>query len=137
MALAPATGKCAYAVVGIGINCSQNHGDFPAEIAQIATSLKQITGKSINRSHLAAAMIHQLHAMSENLVRDKETIMDFYRRHCVTLGKEVSVHRFDQVRHGTALDIDADGALLVRFPDASVETVNSGEVSIRGMYGYV
>jgi BirA family biotin operon repressor/biotin-[acetyl-CoA-carboxylase] ligase len=137
MALAPATGKCAYAVVGIGINCSQNHGDFPAEIAQIATSLKQITGKSINRSHLAAAMIHQLHAMSENLVRDKETIMDFYRRHCVTLGKEVSVHRFDEVRHGTALDIDADGGLTGRFNHGTVQTVSAGEVSIRGMYGYV
>ena len=52
------------------------------------------------------------------------------------LGKEISVVRFDEVRHGLAEDIDADGALLVRF-ETGLEAVNSGEVSIRGMYGYV
>lgn len=137
MALDPATGKCAYAVVGIGINCSQNEGDFPPEIAQIATSLKQVTGKTINRNRLAAAMIEELCSISENLVCEKESIMDFYRSHCVTLGKEVSVHRFDEVRHGTALDIDANGGLTVRFTDGTTQTVSAGEVSVRGMYGYV
>ena len=41
------------------------------------------------------------------------------------------------VRHGTAVDVDKEGALLVRFTDNTTETVNSGEVSVRGMYGYV
>lgn len=137
LSLDPATGKCAYAVVGIGINCTQNAGDFPSEIAQIATSLKQITGKPIDRNRLAAAMIMSLHAMSENLISEKEAIMDFYRSRCVTLGKEVSVHRFDDVRHGTAVDMDAGGGLVVRYADGTVQTVSSGEVSIRSMYGYV
>ncbi len=137
LTLDPATGKCAYAIVGIGINCSQNVGDFPPEIAQIATSLKQITGKSIERNRLAAAMIEALHSISENLINKKESIMDFYRDHCVTLGKEVSVHRFDEVRHGTAMDMDADGGLIVRFSDGTIQAVGAGEVSIRGMYGYV
>ena len=137
LSLDPTSGKCAYAVVGIGINCSQNAGDFPPEIAQIATSLKQITGETIDRSRLAAAMIKELHSMSENLVYGKESIMDFYRSHCVTIGKAVSVHRFDEVRHGTAMDMDADGGLIVRFSDGSIQTVSAGEVSVRGMYGYV
>ena len=38
---------------------------------------------------------------------------------------------------GTALDIDEYGALRVHFPDTGTETVNSGEVSVRGMYGYL
>lgn len=137
LSLDPASGKCAYVIVGIGINCSQNPGDFPPEIAQIATSLTQITGKAIDRSRLAAAMVEELHAMSESLVSEKESIMDFYRDHCVTLGKDVSVHRFDEVRHGTAMDIDADGGLIVKFSDGSIQTVSAGEVSVRGMYGYV
>ena len=63
--------------------------------------------------------------------------MDFYRSHCVTLGKDVSVHRFDDARHGTAVDIDADGGLIVRYADGTEQTVSAGEVSIRGMYGYI
>jgi BirA family biotin operon repressor/biotin-[acetyl-CoA-carboxylase] ligase len=51
--------------------------------------------------------------------------------------KEVSLVRGEEVRHGTALDIDDEGALIVRLSDGSIETVNSGEVSVRGMYGYV
>jgi BirA family biotin operon repressor/biotin-[acetyl-CoA-carboxylase] ligase len=137
MALEPQTGLVQYAIVGIGINCSQTPGDFPPEIAKIATSLKQITGKSIDRSRLAAAMVEELHAMSESLVSEKGSIMDFYRDRCVTLGKDVSVHRFDEVRHGTAMDIDADGGLIVKFSDGSIQTVSAGEVSVRGMYGYV
>ena len=42
-----------------------------------------------------------------------------------------------QVRHGIAVDIDPEGALVVDFPDEHREAVSSGEVSIRGMYGYV
>ena len=61
-----------------------------------------------------------------------------YRRDCVTLGREVSLVRGnDPVRHGRAVDIDCDGALIVEFAPGIRETVNSGEISIRGMYGYV
>ena len=38
---------------------------------------------------------------------------------------------------GYALDVDGSGALIVRYPDGTVGSVNSGEVSVRGMYGYL
>lgn len=136
LSIDPTTGKTACAVVGIGINCSQKTGDFPPEIADIATSLSAVTGKSVSRSRLAAAMIAALHSMSEELLCKKSAIMDFYRSRCVTLGKEVSVHRFDEVRHGTAMGIDEDGGLIVTFSDGTTDTVSAGEVSVRGMYGY-
>jgi hypothetical protein len=60
-----------------------------------------------------------------------------YRRSCITVGKKISVVRGDEIRHGTALDVDAEGALIVEFDDKTVAAVNSGEVSIRGMYGYI
>ena len=43
----------------------------------------------------------------------------------------------DPVRHGKAVDIDADGALIVEFAPGVREVVNSGEISVRGMYGYI
>lgn len=130
-------GQVPFAIVGIGINCNQRIGEFPPELGEMACSLSMITGKPIDRSLLAANLIRELEAMSRLLLSDKARIMDSYRGLCATIGQEVSVHSFDQVRHGRALGIDDNGALLVRFADGHTEAVSAGEVSVRGMYGYV
>jgi BirA family biotin operon repressor/biotin-[acetyl-CoA-carboxylase] ligase len=127
----------AYAVVGIGINCNQSQGDFPAEIRDIATSLFAITAVPVNRGKLAAAIIDALYSMSETLLSQKAALINRYRADCVTLGKAVAVHRFDTVRHGTAIDMHQDCALIVQFSDGDTQAISAGEVSIRGMYGYV
>ena len=131
-------GTVEYAIIGIGINCCQQETDFPDEIRSIAGSLRSVTGTEIHRERVTAAMLDALYRMDQELLTNREEILNRYRCDCVTLGKEVSVIKADSViRHGTALDIDSEGALIVRFSDGSTETVNSGEVSIRGMYGYV
>ena len=124
-------------VIGIGINCSQQAEDFPPELRNIAASLAMITGSPVSRAGLAAAMLDALHRMNETLIDGKEETLSRYRRDCITLGQEVSLVQGDEVRHGYALDIDSSGALLVCLPTGQVEAVNSGEVSVRGMYGYV
>lgn len=128
------TGKLDWAVVGIGINCCQSAEDFPPEIRDMACSLGLQTQ---DRAMVAAALIERLHTMAQGLISEKTKIMAAYRSRCMTVGRDISLLRGDHVRHGTALDIDEDGALLVRFTDGSVEHVASGEVSVRGMYGYL
>ena len=133
-----AKGRIDYAIVGIGINCCQQETDFPGEIRGIAASLSMVTGKAVDRAKVAAAMMDALYRMDQLLLTEKASLMDAYRRDCMTLGQSVSVVKADgSVRHGTALDIDEDGGLLIRFTDGSEETVTSGEVSVRGMYGYI
>ena len=130
-------GKLDYAIVGIGINCCQQSEDFPPDIRPIAGSLTMVAGKPICRAAVAAAMMEALCAMDNQLLTGKEGMLQCYRRDCITLGQEISLVRGDEIRHGKALSIDDDGALIVLFPDGHREAVNSGEVSVRGMYGYV
>jgi BirA family biotin operon repressor/biotin-[acetyl-CoA-carboxylase] ligase len=130
-------GTLDYAVIGIGINCRQQEADFPEEIRQIAASVSMVSGRNISPARLAAAMLEALAKMDTHLLTGKEAILDAYRTDCVTVGKEISVLRGDDVRHGTALSVDDEGALVVVYPDGTQETVNAGEVSIRGMYGYL
>ncbi|MBQ4600915.1 MAG: biotin--[Oscillospiraceae bacterium] len=127
----------AYAVIGVGINCTQRAEDFPPELGGIATSLALETGKAIDRCAVAAAMIAALQKMDAGLFSQKQAMLDRYRAGCITLGKEISILRADTVEHAIAVDIDSDGALLVRTDRGEKKTVSSGEVSIRGMYGYV
>ncbi len=126
-----------YAIVGIGINCCQQEEDFAPDIRHMAGSLSMISGKEINRAAVAAAMMDALWQMDSRLLTGKDAMLQAYRKDCMTIGQEISVHRGSSVRYGMALDVDSEGALVVRYTDGTVEAVNSGEVSVRGMYGYV
>ncbi len=136
LALTP-RGQVDWAVIGIGINCRQQEADFPEALRSMAASLNMVTGTPPDPARLAAAMLEALFRMDRRLLTDKESMLRAYRRDCITIGQEISILRGDSVRRGTALDVDPDGALVVRCSDGSVEHVNSGEVSIRGMYGYL
>ena len=122
-----------WTVIGIGVNCLQKETDFDPAIASFAGSVAMFA--PCRREALAAALIRAFRDLD---LSRKAEVMARYRRDCVTLGREVSLLRADQQpRRGRAVDIDGDGALVVEFAPGLRETVNSGEVSIRGMYGYV
>lgn len=131
-----ADGSVDYAVIGIGINCNQPQESFPPELQSIASSLYAVTGKRVSTASLIAAMLISLEEISQRLLTGKAEIMDRYRRDCLTLGKEVQLHGA-LTGPAFALDIDEDGGLLVRLEDGTVHTVQSGEVSVRGLYTYV
>ena len=124
------------AIIGIGINCRQTLSDFSDDIRCFAGSLQMFAQTDVDRAKVAAALIEAFSQMAQQLLSEKESILKRYRDHCVTLGKDIQLLYADTVSYGHAVDIDADGALLIRLPDGSMRTVNAGEVSIRGMYGY-
>lgn len=124
-------------IIGIGINCHQQEGDFPEELGGIAGSLTMVTGNAVSRTSITTALLWALLRMDQQLLPRKAQILQHYREDCITIGKSISILRMDTVRHGVAVGIDEDGALLVRFPDGHLETIATGEVSIRGMYGYI
>lgn len=124
-----------YAVIGIGINCDKTA--YPQELADIVLSLQEVTGKAVSPSLLAARLLECLSKMDSRLLTEKEAILSSYRADCVTLGKPVAVHSLQGVYEATALDIDSEGALVVQTREGNVYSVSSGEVSVRGMYGYI
>jgi BirA family biotin operon repressor/biotin-[acetyl-CoA-carboxylase] ligase len=130
-------GTLDYAIIGIGINCCQQLSDFPEDIREIAGSLSMTAEQPVDQARVAAAMMDALYQMSLHLLDRKEDILNRYRSDCITLDKDVMLVRGDQTRYGHAIDIDEEGALVVRFANGSTESVNSGEISVRGMYGYV
>ena len=124
LAIDSATGMTEYAIIGIGINCLQ----VPQAVADIATSLSEITGKPTGPAPMAAALAEALSRMD---LSQKAMLLDSYRQNCVTLGKQVQVVGTDLT--GTAVDITDDGGLLIRLCDGTVRTVSSGEVSVRNV----
>ena len=64
-------------------------------------------------------------------------IFDSYEAHLINLGKQVRVLDPKGEYSGTAKGINEQGELLVQTEDGTVRTVYAGEVSVRGLYGYV
>ena len=93
-----------------------------------------VTGSKTDRFQLAAAMIDAFQKMD---LTQKASILKQYRHDCITIGQDICLVRGDETRYGKALDVDEEGALVVIFSDGSIQSVNSGEVSVRGMYGYI
>ncbi|MDO5401140.1 MAG: biotin--[acetyl-CoA-carboxylase] ligase [Eubacteriales bacterium] len=130
-------GQVDWAIVGVGVNCLQAPADFSPAIQATAGSLAMALGHGVDRGAVAAAMMEGFWSLSDSLLTRRPELLARYRRDCITIGQDVSLVRGPEVRHGHALDVDDQGALVVEFEDGTREAVNAGEVSVRGMYGYV
>ncbi len=119
-------------VLGIGINTNQDPGDFPPEIAPMATSLKIETGNVPNRENLLWQILKSLE-LSYRLFLDKgfPPFRTLWLAHNNTIGREVAVHCGDSVIRGTALDIDDEGALIIREEKSrEIRRIIYGELDI-------
>jgi len=120
------SGSFSYIVVGVGINTHKT--ELPAELATIATDIESECGTSVSRSLLVGRLLDQFADFESQLVT--RSFMDEYRSRSVLLGREITVHRGSDCFAAKAVDIDNNGALIVSV-DGVLQTINSGEVSVR------
>jgi BirA family biotin operon repressor/biotin-[acetyl-CoA-carboxylase] ligase len=127
-------GRVSSAVIGIGINVKKE--SFPRELQPIACSLADFVPQP-ELSALAAELTLSLEEMSRSLLSDRAGLMDRYRKDCITTGRQVRIIGADSIRTGLAEIVHDDGSLQVLFDDGQRKTVNSGEVSVRGLWDYI
>ncbi len=124
-----------FVIVGTGLNVHQ--GAYPLELADRAIALDEACIPP-TRSELVAAYLNELemavHAAEQGGLSG---ITKPYHELSCTLGREVQVIGTEETFPGVAVDINETGALLVRTADGAVRCVLAGDVSVRGMMGYV
>ena len=122
-----------FVIVGIGINVNMRRSAFPPSIRDIATSLQEALGKQVSRVPLIQALLRKFELWYTRFKEDKgEEIKIRWEELSQIRGKEVSVDFMGETVNGTALEIDADGALLVQGADGVVKRIVSGDVDVRG-----
>ena len=131
------TGLPRYVIVGIGTNVLQTEADFGPEVAPIAISLEQALGQAPARTALAKEILRAMDDLYRDFPQEKAQYLEQYRRDCLTLGRPVTVLRSSGARNGFATGINEDFSLTVRWEDGTEEALSAGEVSVRGLYGYV
>lgn len=123
-------------VIGIGINV--HNEDFPEEIAQTASSLYLESGQHIHRASLIEAFLEEFEDVYAEYLKteDMEGLQKEYDAMLVNRGRQVRVLDPKEPFEGKAMGITKKGELIVDTWE-SRKLVSSGEVSVRGIYGYV
>ena len=105
-------------IVGMGINVNN---ELPSELRQIAVSMREILGKRLSLQTVKKAHIANL---------QKSFTIDDYKNYIDWFGKEVALHTDTESYTATALDVTADGRLVVSR-DGKIIEISSAEVSLR------
>lgn len=127
-------GKTDAVIVGIGVNA--NTMAFSGDIENTATSIGFECGKAIDENALICGILESFEKLYYS--NDKAKVMDIFKRKCITLNSEVTVHFHSGKEDikGICTDILPDASLEVTTKANEKIYVSSGEVSVRGIYGY-
>lgn len=122
-----------YVITGIGINI--DHTSFPEEIAFKATSLLLETGRHIDKNEFLACVLEHLeNEFVKNNLELTPTALSEYTDLCATVGRSVTFQRGTRRISGMAVGVSEHGELKVMISDGTICLVNSGEVTVQGIY---
>lgn len=127
--------KTANIIVGIGINVTNTH--FPAELSEKAGSVMTETGITLSRNEVISLVLNEFEKYYTVFLENGfSSLKDEYEKNCVTVGREVFIITPAEKYTAHTVGIAQDGSLLAER-SGKVEKISSGEVSVRGIYGYV
>jgi len=120
-----------FVVVGIGINANVCRDAFPERLSNPPTSLKEERMVEIAREEFMCAVLEEVERYYTILVRkDFDLILEEWRRLASFLGQCVEVVSFGETIRGRAVDVDSDGALIVKLTDGRTEKIMTGDVIV-------
>ena len=126
-----------YVVIGIGINV--NTTEFDASIKDMATSLYLETHRKIKRSNIIAAFSRSFDKYYHEFLKtnDLSLLVDKYNELLINKDRTVRAIYEKEELIATALGINKKGELIVKDEAGKEIAIRAGEVSVRGLYGYV
>lgn len=115
--------RAVYAVIGIGINTDTRPSLFPEEIRGQVASLRDILGYEVCREELTATVVNEIYRWTKEMLYEgkREELLREYKQRCNTLGQEVIIETGQEILHGTAKDIDTDGALIISTAEGDLK----------------
>lgn len=126
-----------YVVIGVGINVGLQ--EFPEEIANMAACLQKECGREVPRAELLASVMRIFEEYYDSFVErgNLSGLIEQYDSLLVNKDREVRVLDPKGEFQGIARGVNELGELLVERQDGSMTEIYAGEVSVRGVYGYV
>lgn len=112
-------------IVGIGINVNEPRDDSFKDLKDIAGYI----GTDVIRNEILSSILNAFY--ENNFVKSDKEIIDYYKKHSLVIGKELSFELNGKKYSAKGIDINDKGNLIVDTGKEKI-TLSSGEVSIKG-----
>jgi BirA family transcriptional regulator, biotin operon repressor / biotin---[acetyl-CoA-carboxylase] ligase len=122
-----------FIVVGIGINANiVVKKDLPTEVGKSATSLENELGHKVLLGELLRKVLEAFETEYGLFVSGQySSLLDKWKSYAKFLGRMVRVTDENESFAGLALDVDHDGALMMKREDGTIERILAGDVSVQ------
>lgn len=120
-----------YVVVGVGVNVRGRADGLPSEIREIAATLDETCGATVDRCALAAAICNRFEQLWFMWTRDGgfAPVLERYRERMAHVGRAARALSAGRTAAGTIMGVDAEGSLLMECA-GNMERIRSGEVEL-------
>lgn len=121
-----------FVVVGVGVNANFDVKNvFPERLKKVATSLESELGRKVQLEKLFRALVERLENLYEIFIREGvDSVLEEWKNYAGFLGRHVRVTSPTEKISGLALDVNREGALVLRLEDGTVRRVFVGDVSL-------
>lgn len=140
MSMTPEMDEIQFVVAGVGVNTNHNGPEeFPEEIRETAASLKMESGEHIDRAGLLGRILARFEENYDcfERIQDLSALREAYQAHLINMDTQVLVLDPAGEYAGISRGISETGELIVERENGDRVLVYAGEVSVRGLYGYV
>jgi BirA family biotin operon repressor/biotin-[acetyl-CoA-carboxylase] ligase len=118
-----------FVILGIGVNLNTDETMFPKEIRAAATSLKIEMGRTISRKVFLQVFLQELERWYSIFINEgSAVILKAWRSRAQIQGRRVNATSFGETLAGVAIDVDSDGALILKTEDGKRRRVVAGDV---------
>ena len=121
-----------FVILGIGVNLNMDEKMFSREIREVATSLKREMGQTISRKAFLQSLLGELERWYTIFLKEGgATVLEAWRERANIKGKRVKVTSFGETLIGVAVDVDSDGALILKMKDGEQKRIVAGDVEYK------
>jgi BirA family biotin operon repressor/biotin-[acetyl-CoA-carboxylase] ligase len=119
-------------ILGIGVNLNMSGKMFSEEIRGAATSLKREMGETISRKVFLCSLLEELEGWYAIFLKEGGApVLEAWRERAKIKGKRVKVTSFGETLSGVAVDVDLDGALILKAKNGEQKRIVAGDVEYR------
>jgi BirA family biotin operon repressor/biotin-[acetyl-CoA-carboxylase] ligase len=113
--------QVAYVNIGVGVNVNNNLA--PAMLEPV--TMRQLKGRPVSRKQLLACFLDRFEVRLDSA--NMETVIGAWKTLSVTLGRQVKIITLQGETAGRAVDVDANGSLVLELADGSLKTILYGD----------
>ncbi|HBY56514.1 MAG TPA: biotin--[acetyl-CoA-carboxylase] ligase [Candidatus Atribacteria bacterium] len=116
-------------VVGVGINVNIDNQEFPEDIREKTTSLKEVLDREVPRVRLVQVFLQEFERYYEKLKRKEfPSILEEWKLYSCTIGREIRINIGERIISGKAVDISEEGALILKKENGELIEIISGTI---------